>query len=192
MVMTRTDSIAILKILKANYSNFYKNLSKEDAEDIIKLWMMMFEEPLPLILESVKAVMTTNKFPPSVADVKDKIAIIIAKDESKRTEVEAWSQVYKAVEKSNYYATECFEKFDDNLKRLVGSPNQLREWAKMQTDELTTVVQSHFVRSYRAMMTKQEEFARLPESTKKFIESEKNLQLDNNMKNITSQIGKEF
>jgi len=57
------------------------------------------------------------------------------------------------------------------LQKIVGSPNTLREWALMDVETVNSVIQSNFMRSYRAKMTKMKEYAMLPESTKQLIQS---------------------
>jgi len=83
------------------------------------------------------------------------------------TEMEAWDMVKSAI--SYYYAAEKFESLPPILQKLVGGPGQLREWALMDVETLNSVIQSNFMRSYRAMAASEREYAMLPSSTKKFI-----------------------
>lgn len=165
--MNREETKAILAILKAGYPNFYKDMTKEDATNTINLWAIMFaDDPAQVVTEAVKSLMCTLKFPPTIADVKEKIAMIT--QPPAMTEMEAWQTVKSAI---NYYnAAETFERLPPILKRIVGSPNQLREWAIMEAEKLDTVVQSNFMRSYKALAAQEKERAMLPESTKKLIQ----------------------
>jgi hypothetical protein len=167
--VVREDAITILRILKAAYPNFYKDLTTTDAQDIINLWSTMFEEyPTPLVTEAVKAVVSVSKFPPSISDVKEKIEILTCKDNT-ITESEAWTLVSRALSDAIYSARERFEELPAILQRLVGSPNQLREWALMPLETVQSVVQSNFMRSYRAIMVQQKNYNALPESGKVLI-----------------------
>jgi CRISPR/Cas system endoribonuclease Cas6 (RAMP superfamily) len=83
------------------------------------------------------------------------------------TEMEAWQMVKSAI--SYYNAAETFERLPPILKRIVGSPNQLREWAIMEAEKFDTVVQSNFMRSYKALAAQERERAMLPESTRQMI-----------------------
>lgn len=164
--MNREETKAILAILKAGYPNFYKDMTKEDATSIINLWATMFaDDPAQVVAEAVKSLMCTLKFPPTIADVKEKIAMIT--QPPAMTEMEAWQMVKSAI--SYYNAAETFERLPPILKRIVGSPNQLREWAIMEADKFDTVVQSNFMRSYKALAAQEKERAMLPESTKQMI-----------------------
>jgi hypothetical protein len=167
--MVANEAIAILKILKASYPYFYKDLKKADAEEIINLWATMFaDDPAELVVEAVKALIVSLKFPPTIADVKEKIQLICTP--VKMTEIEAWNMVYRAICCANYHSVECFERFPENIKRLVGSPKQLRDWAVMDAEVVRSVIQSNFMRSYTARVKNDREIEALPESTKTMIE----------------------
>ena len=74
--------------------------------------------------------------------------------------------VEKACRNSNYGAREEFDKLPPEIQRFVGSPNQLREWGMMNSDELKTVVASNFMRSYRVRAKNDRDYFALPESVR--------------------------
>lgn len=164
--MTRQEALAVMAMLKTAYPNFYKDLSKEDINAAVNLWATMFsEESIQVVTEAIKALMCTLKYPPTIADVKEKIAMITHPDEM--TEMEAWDRVRRAI--SYYNASENFANLPSILQKIVGSPNQLREWALMDMETINSIVQSNFMRSYKARVVKEKEFAMLPQSTKQLI-----------------------
>ena len=164
--MNRTETMAIMAILKEAYPYYYKDKSKEELNQTVNLWAEMFaSDPAKIVAEAVKALICTLKFPPTIADVKEKIAMIT--QPPAMTEMEAWQMVKSAI--SYYNAAETFERLPPILKRIVGSPNQLREWAIMETEKFDTVVQSNFMRSYKAVVAQEKERVMLPESTKQMI-----------------------
>lgn len=165
--MDKVEAATILSILKIGYPNFYKDLKSEEIDNAIDLWSTMFANDSALVVtEAVKALMCTLKFPPTIADVKEKIALITQPEVM--TEMEAWARVKGAM--SYYHAKECFDNLDPILQRLVGSPNQLREWAVMDTETINSVVQSNFMRSYKARVASEREYIALPESAKELID----------------------
>jgi len=83
--------------------------------------------------------------------------------------MEAWDMVRRAI--SYYHANEAFRNLPPILQKIVGSPNQLREWALMDVETVNSVIQSNFMRSYRAMAAREREYAMLPESTRQLIQS---------------------
>jgi hypothetical protein len=164
--MNREETKAILAILKAGYPNFYKDMTKEDATSIINLWATMFaDDPAQVVTEAVKSLMCTLKYPPTIADVKEKIAMIT--QPPAMTEMEAWQMVKSAI--SYYNATETFSRLPPILQKIVGSPNTLREWAQMEAETVDSVIQSNFMRSYKVRAAQEKERAMLPESTKQMI-----------------------
>lgn len=164
--MTRQEALAVMAMLKTAYPNFYKDLSKEDINAAVNLWATMFsEESIQVVTEAIKALMCTLKYPPTIADVKEKIAMIT--QPLAMTEMEAWRMVRNAI--SYYNATETFANLPPILQKIVGSPNQLREWAMMDSETVNSVVQSNFMRSYKAKVAHEREYAMLPDSTKQLI-----------------------
>jgi len=166
--MTRQEALAIMAMLKTAYPSFYKDLSKEELNAAVDLWATMFaDDPAYIVTEAVKSLMCTLKYPPTIADVKEKIALIT--QPLAMTEMEAWDMVRRAI--SYYHANEAFRNLPPILQKIVGSPNQLREWALMDVETVNSVIQSNFMRSYRAMAAREREYAMLPESTRQLIQS---------------------
>src|SRR5690554_6082792 len=166
--MTRQEALAVLAMLKTAYPTFYKNLSKEDINAAVNLWATMFsDEPVSIITEAVKSLICTLKYPPTIADVKEKIAMIIQSQTQTMTEMEAWQRVKVAI--SYYNAGENFAELPPILQKIVGSPNVLREWALMNGEVVNSVIQSNFMRSYKTKVAQEKEHAMLPSSTKQLI-----------------------
>lgn len=166
--MVEADAITVLRILKANYPQTYRGINKEDAQDIINLWTTMFETDSVLIVtEAVKALIHTNKFPPTIADVKDKIRLMT--EEPTMTELEAWSIVNKATRDSYYNSAKIFEALPEPIKSVIRTPEQLREWGQMDSEIVNSVVASNFMRSYKAHMQHENTIRALPESTRELI-----------------------
>jgi predicted alpha/beta-fold hydrolase len=166
--VTRDEVIAIMGIMKAAYPSYYKDMRREDAHQIIELWAMMFvDDNAAIVTEAIKAMIVTLKYPPSIADVKEKIRLITQPEQ--QTELEAWGIVLAAIKDANYHAQEHFDKFPPVIQKIIGSPNQLREWAMMESDTTNSVIQSNFMRSYTAKMKNEQQMQALPNSTKNMI-----------------------
>lgn len=164
--MTRDETTALLGIMKTAYPTFYRNITKDEAEQTIDLWCQMFKDDNCLIVtEAVKALIYILRYPPTIADVKEKMRLITQPEQI--TEMEAWGQVRCAI--SYYNAKDNFDGLSPILKKLVGSANQLREWALMDAEHLETVVKSNFMRSYTARVKADQQIDCLPNSTKELI-----------------------
>lgn len=167
--MSREETKAILAVLKAGYSNFYKGMTAEEATNIVNLWSTMFiDDPAQVVTEAVKALMCTLKYPPTIADVKEKIMLIT--QPQTMTEMEAWGLVQSAIKDSYYHAKGQFDNLPPIIQKIVGGPSQLRDWAVMDADVVNTVIQSNFMRSYTAKVKAEKEYMALPGSTRAMIQ----------------------
>lgn len=165
--MTRDETIDLLSVLKAAYPNFYRDMTRKDADHVISLWAEMFkDEPAPLVVLAVKRHIATDTkgFPPHIGAIKDAIGKIQQPEEM--TEIEAWNIVRKAMRVHSWDAKEEFDKLPPVLQRLVGSPSQLMEWAQMDADVVASVVASNFQRSYKARAAHEREYLALPSEVK--------------------------
>lgn len=168
--MTRDDVIKIMSVLRGAYPHFYRDISKQEAYDTINLWTDMFSrDDASIVASAVKSLIDGDDkgFPPTIGQVKAKMRLLVGSDEL--TEAEAWNLVSKAVKNGLCGAVEEFEKLPPAVKRIVGSPSQLRDWASMDSDTLHSVVASNFQRSYKVVATREKEIAALPDDVKKLI-----------------------
>lgn len=169
--MTYDETLKIFAVLKANYNNFFKDITRQDAEAKVRLWSEMFEDDTyTAVGAAVKAYIATDTsgFPPQVGIIKDYL-LKFSQPKDDMTEIEATNRILKAVERSIYNSVEEFEKLPENLKRLVGSAARLREWAIMDSDDLNSVVASNLMRSYRAIKENDRQTAVLPASIRNVI-----------------------
>ena len=169
--MTREDTLDLLSVLKAAYPNFYRDMTRKDADHVVDLWFEMFkDEPAELVALAVKAHIATDQkgFPPNIGAIKASMVKIQQPDEM--TEIEAWNMVRNAC-RSYYRDAEVeFAKLPPVLQRLVGSPSQLVEWGQMPSETVASVVASNFQRSYKARATNEREFLALPANVKNAME----------------------
>lgn len=168
--MNLKETGAVMDVLTVAYPQFYKHQSAEERLIASKLWADMFQgDDVATVLAAVKALIASDEkgFPPHIGAVKEKIRFLTQPREM--TEQEAWNAVEKACRNSLYHAPEEFEKLPPVVQRLVGSPNQLREWAMINADELKTVVASNFMRSYKVRAKSEREYMALPAGVKEFV-----------------------
>lgn len=73
--MTKTEAAKILAVLKVAYPNYYKNITPEEAQGAIGLWARQFKDiPYELINIAVNKLIAINIFPPSIAEVRNKLS----------------------------------------------------------------------------------------------------------------------
>ena len=72
--MNKSEAVQILAILKAAYPNSYRGMTKEDARATAAVWAMQFADmPVEVVMMAVNKAISTNEFPPSIAEVKKKL-----------------------------------------------------------------------------------------------------------------------
>lgn len=75
--MTKKETVQILAILKAAYPNFYKDMSAEEAQGTISVWALQFADlPADIVLMALNKAISTSKYPPTIAEIKDKMKSI--------------------------------------------------------------------------------------------------------------------
>ena len=75
--MTKKEALQILAILKAAYPSSYNGMTKEEATGTVAVWCMQFADiPAEIVMMAIHKLIATNKFPPSISEVKGKISTI--------------------------------------------------------------------------------------------------------------------
>lgn len=168
--MTRKETAKLVAILQVNYPDNFAGKSDELVVATIDLWARAFvDDDYGTVSAAVMAhiVSDTSRFMPPVGVIKAKIAELTKTDDM--TEQEAWSLVAKALRNSAYGSEAEFAKLPPAVKRAVGNPAQLREWAMMDTDTVQSVVASNFQRSYRVAAQRERDWEKLPSGVKKYV-----------------------
>lgn len=169
--MNRAETLRIMAVLQAAYPQFYAKKSKEELDSIVNLWAEMFEdEPYNLVAMAIKALIKTrvSTFPPGIGEINEKIMQITQPEEIPA--MQAWASVLKAICNGYYSAEKEFNALDPIIQKIVGSPQQLREWSMMDSDTVNSVIASNFRQSYNAKIKANREYIALPLSVKQYIE----------------------
>lgn len=157
--MTRDETRNILMLIQAAYPNYHP----QDKTVTIDLWTEMLSDyNYEQVSMALKAFISTdtNGFPPSIGQIISKIHSINTSVDL--NEMEAWSLVSRALRNGYYNAEYEFNKLPSEVKKAIGSPSQLRNWAVTNEDSIENVIQSNFIRTYRSVLMKKQENARLP------------------------------
>ena len=157
--MTRDETRNILMLIQAAYPNYHP----QDKTVTIDLWTEMLSDyNYEQVSIALKAFISTdtNGFPPSIGQIISKIHSINTSVDL--NEMEAWSLVSCALRNGYYNAEYEFNKLPSEVKKAIGSPSQLRNWAVMDEDSVENVIQSNFMRTYRSVLMRKQEKERLP------------------------------
>lgn len=165
--MTKKETAQIIYILKEYYP---RDFESTDLETKVTAWhLVLADYDYKLVQNAVVAFVSndTKGFMPSVGQLVEKIKQL-ANPEIEMTEAEAWGKVYKAICNSAYNSVSEFGKLPEPIKRAIGSPEVLKSWSQVNIEEVNTVIQSNFMRSYKNATTQQKEYEALPSATKDF------------------------
>ena len=169
--MTVQDIGLVMDVLRPAYPAHFNRLTDDELYEMSVLWASMFEGNEPVLLvAAVKAFIADDEkgFPPAIGQIKRKMHDIA--NPNQLTEQEAWAMVSKATTMSASDQVKAFEAFPPEVKRVAGSPRQLREWGMMPTDVFQSVVASNVMRSFRSTAEQVRKFNALPEDVKRLSE----------------------
>ncbi len=155
----------IMHMLKEHYPNSFENTSIENR---IKAWHLFLKDyDYDVMAGAVMSYISsdTKGFMPVVGQLIDKVHKMKA-PKSQIEDQDAWKMVRRALRNNPEQAREQYEKLPPILQRTLGSSNTLRDWAMVDDETLNSVVQSNFLRIYRAKVQNQSEYEKLPQSVK--------------------------
>ena len=169
--MTERETAQVMSIMQTVYPDSFKDLTKEALGMTVKVWAKVFEDiPANAVQAAVMAHISasTDRFMPPPGVIKQRI-VSMTTAEAEITPQEAWQLVYAAAQRGLYNAKDEFEKLPPVVQRLVGSPNQLKEWAMMGAETVQSVVASNFQRSYSVRAEKEREYLAMPSSVRNAV-----------------------
>lgn len=168
--MTKREIAELMTIMQANYPDSFRGMSDSVVGAKIALWHDMFKDyPKEVVQAAAKSFMATDTkgFMPNVGQIMEHIQRM--KQRENITPAEAWAIVSNALRNSAYGAEAEFEKLPPEIKRAVGSPNQLREWGLMDAETVQSVIGSTFQKSFQIRQTRDRDMEKLPGDVRKFI-----------------------
>ena len=168
--MNRSETMAIMGVLKVAYPSYYRGQDKRELLQAVSLWQEMFaDDDARVVTAAVKTFIATDEkgYPPHIGAIKRQISKLLAKDAM--SEQQAWNLAMKAVANGYYNAQEEFDRLPASIRRILGSPETIRQWGRMEEAELNTVVASNFMRSYRALTERETYENAVPQEVKDMI-----------------------
>lgn len=160
--MDMKETKRILADITAMYPSFIKD---RDPRVLSLVWQQVFANtPYPLVNQALYAFFSTDVkgFPPTPGALNAFIRKI--QQLNAPSEDEAWIKVYKAISRGLYNSREEFDKLPPDIRKIVGSPRMLYEWAQMDSSEVNGVIAACFKRSWRARQELKQELLLIPES----------------------------
>lgn len=145
--MTYQEFAKVAVTLKAVYSspNFLPD------KEAVQVWYELLKDlPYSVASEAVRRYVMTEKFPPTPAGIRERVADMV--EDRALSELEAWTKAYRAIMRGIYHSEEEFAKLPPAVQDAVGSPKSLEDWAKMDSNAIESTVQANFYRAYRSVL----------------------------------------
>ena len=163
--MTRQETVQVLTILASNYRSFDEQVKDKGKLKIMtEIWFdCLGDIDYKLCCAAVKKCIITNKFPPTIHEIR-KAATEMIQPDTGRTAMDAWHEALKMISCGTYMTQEEYDAHSDDVKRFIGSVNQVRELAKTDADIVNTVTKGQFLKQYEAQKMRDDEMRMLPES----------------------------
>ena len=166
--MTREETVKIIRIICGSFPNF----KPSDLSETVDIWNMMLDEyTYNQIAGALKSYILSDStgFAPSIGQLIAKVKTI--EEPAQLNETEAWGLVSKAIRNGYYGAVEEFSKLPPLVQKAVGTPDNLRNWSQTNLESVETVIQSNFLRAYRAEAKRAAEISKMPSDIKTMIEN---------------------
>lgn len=159
--MQRSEIIIILKKIKLAYPRFYNDISKQEAEDIVILWEEFFKNEDPsLVMLAVNSLISTFKFPPTIADIKEEMYKLTNKEQ---TPMELWSVAKEMIRNGLYMTQEKFDKYPKEVTMFFGGLSGLKDISMMDSGTVNSVIQSNFLKQVAIIQDRnKQEIKRMP------------------------------
>ncbi|MBO4677875.1 MAG: hypothetical protein J5633_10065 [Oscillospiraceae bacterium] len=161
--MTLKETAQIFAVMQLNYPDTFRNMSDQSLTATVRLWQRMFADtPAKIVQAAVENYIrtSTGRFMPNVGQIKAEIRRLTHPDEL--TEGEAWAMVQAAMRNSAYGAAEEFAKLPPLVRRVVGSPANLKAWGTLEDDSAQSVIMSNFQRGYRTIQARETKLEQTP------------------------------
>lgn len=156
--MTREDIVQFLAVLQANYSGALKDITRQEAEGKINLWMTMFADTDKEIMNlAIQKIIATSKYFPTVAEVREVLAEI---NNIRVIDAgEAWGEVISAIRNYGWNKEgEAMKSMSENTRNVV----KRMGWMNLCKSENIMTDRAHFLKMYETEEKRQKEKNVLP------------------------------
>lgn len=165
--MNSQETTQVITLLGGNYDSIAKK-DKTQKQLMINTWHECLKDlDYQLVLQAVKKTMIESPYPPTIHEVR-KNAIELIKPTTQKTAIEAWNEAIKLISNGIYMTKETFESASPEVKKFFGSVNQVKQYAKTDSEIVNTVVKGQFLKQYDVLVERERQNNLLPKSIKDF------------------------
>ena len=161
----------ILTLLQSEYPNSFANMDTRTMALKRNLWETEFRnDDIRLVYAAVRLYMKNpERFAPSIGQIRENMKSLLSADKPVMTDQDAWALVSKACSNGIYGYREEFSKLPPDIQQAVGTPDQIRAWAMMDSETVESVVASNFKKTYRATQERKKQMEMLTPEVREMI-----------------------
>lgn len=154
--------------IEAAFPNWKPQAPKEFVVNLWHKFLASFDQKEVERAVQVYIATDTSGFAPTIGQVIDHIHVLVEPEQL--NDMQAWALVAKAIHNSGYNSKAEFARLPLIVQKAVGSEQQLKIWA-MDENYNSNVVSSNFIKTYRNVVQRERELAKMPVEIKQLIES---------------------
>ena len=161
--MTRADAVLLLQTIIAMYPG--SNVRVDEIT--VGIWHEMLHDlPIDVVQVATKRMCAMLKYPPSIADIRESVALAATEAQGAITAGDAWHRVCKAISRHGYTRPdEARQDLGADIWHAVEMVGGWREMCLSEEDKQTRSAQ--FERRYKAMAEQQSERVQIPASVRR-------------------------
>lgn len=166
--MTKVETGKLLYLLQTAYPKYYDGKTAEELAGAVDLWYdLLKDQDATLVFAATKELLGTLKFPPTIADIKEKIYNMTNQEED---DLALWDELDRAVRRGLYNTQAVFDGLSPLVKKFVGNPAQLRDLALGKTETFNTVTKGQFLKQIPILKQREKELKMMLPENRQLIE----------------------
>lgn len=169
--MNRRETIEVITVLKVAYPSYYSRFNREELGAVVNLWERMFSnDDYQIVMLALEALIARHSgYPPDIAALRKQIRDMSVASFGEPTDEELWHMLQQAAANGCYNYRQEFEKLPPILRRYLGVPEQLREFAMMDENTFNTVAKGQFLKQIGNIRERQEFEDHTPDAVKQLF-----------------------
>lgn len=179
--MTKNEMVQIMAVITAAYPRFYDKQTETDKLAVLRLWYRHFEYvDYDVMLQAVDAVISKNKFPPTIAEIYEKLNIVLGIYDM--TETEAWSCVRKIIQGNQTNYQRQFELLPPSVQDTLGGSDKLEEWSNLNDTVIDCIIQYEFQKAFSEEVERRKRLMEHPKEYRQYLKRQQKYICENKLK----------
>lgn len=167
--MTKSETGKLLFLLQTAYPRYYDGKTADELAGAVDLWYdLLKDHDTTLVFAAAKELLGTLKFPPTIADIKEKMYNMTNQEED---DMALWNELDKAVRNCLYNTQEVFDGLSPLVKKFVGNPAQLRDYGAGDIATFNTVTKGQFLKQIPILKQREKELKMMLPENRQLVEN---------------------